>query len=84
MKKDKIKDILIQRTKAELSAIAHSLNMSSYSKKRKIELVECILEDCSLTDVKKILNIGIWNQHKWWLIGTILISLIIGGIYYIS
>ena len=84
MKKDKIKDILIQRTKAELSTIAHSLNIPSYSRKRKIELVECILEDCSLTDVKKILNIGIWNQHKWWLIGTILISLIIGGIYYIS
>ena len=83
MNKDKIKNILTQRTKAELTVIARSLNIPSYSKKRKIELVECILEDCALKDVKKVLNIGIWNQHKWWVIGTVLIQLIIGGIYHI-
>ena len=84
MNKDKIKNILIQQTKAELTVIAHNLEVSKCSKKRKIELVECILEDCALRDVKKILNIGIWNKHKLWLIGSIVILLIIGGVYYIS
>ena len=84
MNKDKIKNILTQLTKAELTVMARTLEIPSHSNKRKIQLVECILKERSLTDVKRILNIGIWNQHKWWLIGTILIPLIIGGIYYIS
>jgi hypothetical protein len=85
MNKDKLKNILTGKKRYELIPIARNLGVSGYSKRRNIEIIECILEDCALRDVRKVLNIGIWNRYKEILIGTIIaiiIAVVVGGFYY--
>jgi tetratricopeptide (TPR) repeat protein len=83
MNQEEIKKVLIKLKKDQLLGIGRLLKIPNRNKKRKIEIIEYILENYPINDIKKALNIGIWNRFKRYII-TAIIGLIIGGIYFIA